>query len=138
MKYVVDASVCIKWYIPEPYEQEATRLLQGGHDFHAPELILPEVSNIIWKKVRRTEISSVEGERIINSFSKSSLTIHSHKQIIKSAYAGAESTGQTVYDWTYLALAVSLSCEFVIADARFYKALGNTSLKKNLLWIGDI
>lgn len=138
MKYVVDASVCIKWYIPETYEQEATRLLQGGHDFHAPELILPEVSNIIWKKVRRSEISSVEGERIINSFSKNSLTIHSHKQIIKSAYIGAESSGQTVYDWTYLALAVSLSCEFVTADLRFYKALENTPLKKNLLWIGDV
>jgi predicted nucleic acid-binding protein len=138
MKYVVDASVCIKWYIPEAYEQEATKLLQAGHSFHAPELILPEVSSIIWKKVRRAEITPREGNRIIESFSKSSLTIHSHKQIIKSAYAGAKSTGQTVYDWTYLALAVSLSCAFVTADKRFYNALENTPMKKNLFWIGDV
>jgi predicted nucleic acid-binding protein len=138
MRYIVDASVCIKWYIPEAYEQEATRLLQGGHALHAPELILPEVGNIIWKKVRRAEITDVEGEQIVNSFSKSGLTIHSHKNIIKSAYTGAESTGQTVYDWTYLALAVSLSCEFVTADQSFYKALVNTPLKRNLLWIGNV
>jgi len=37
MKRVVDASVAIKWYIPEIYEQEGSRLQQNGDEFHAPE-----------------------------------------------------------------------------------------------------
>ena len=137
MNYVVDASVSVKWYVPEIYEQEATRLLKGKHRLHVPELILPEFSNIIWKKAKRGEITEAEGEKIISAFSRKKWAIHSHKQIIKSAYTGAAATGQTVYDWTYLALAISLSCEFATADERFYKALENTTFRKNLKWIGD-
>lgn len=137
MNYVLDASVSVKWYIPEIYEQEATRLLKGGHRIHVPELVLPEFSNIIWKKVRRGEITGDEGERIVTALARQRWTIHPHKRIIKSAYTGAEATGQTVYDWTYLALAISLSCEFVTADEKFYRTLGTTSFKTNLKWIGD-
>lgn len=138
MKYVVDASVSVKWYVPEIYEQEAVSLLRGKNQFHVPELIFPEFGNIIWKKVRRGDITKAEGEKIITEFSKRKLVIHSHKKIIIPAYIGAESSGQTVYDWTYLALAVSLSCEMVTADEKFYKALEKTPLKNNLKWIGDI
>lgn len=137
MIYVVDASVSVKWYVPEIYEQEATRLLKGKHRLHVPELILPEFSNIIWKKAKRGEITKAEGEKITGAFSRKRWTIHSHRRIIKSAYTGAAATGQTVYDWTYLALAISLSCEFATADERFYKALENTHFRKNLKWIGD-
>jgi predicted nucleic acid-binding protein len=137
MNYVIDASVSVKWYIPEIYEQEATRLLKGKHRFHVPELILSEFANILWKKVRRGEIIQAEGERIVSVLARKRWSIHSHKNIIKSAYTGAEATGQTVYDWTYLALAISLSCEFVTADERFYKAIEQTTFKTNLKWIGD-
>jgi predicted nucleic acid-binding protein len=37
-----------------------------------------------------------------------------------------------------MALALSLGCQFVTADERFYKALETTKLKKHLLWVGDI
>jgi predicted nucleic acid-binding protein len=137
MNYVVDASVCVKWYVPEIHEEAATRLLKSGARLHAPELIHPEFANIIWKKTRKGEITPVQGEKIIASFSRLRWEMHPHGRIIKSAYAGAAETGQTVYDWTYLALAVSLSCEFVTADEKFYHALERTLLKKNLRWIGD-
>ena len=138
MKYVVDASVAIKWYVPEIYEQEATRILQGNHLLHVPELIYPEFANILWKKVRRGEISAAEGQQIIAAFSKQRLSPHSHQQLVQSVFAGAEATSQTAYDWTYLALAISLSCELVTADEKFYQALKNTPLQKNLIWIGNV
>ncbi len=138
MKRVVDASVAIKWYVPEIYEQEASRLQQSGDEFYAPELILPEFGNIVWKKVTRREITEKEGQRIVSEFSKAKLIYHSQRQIIKSAFTGATMTNQTVYDWTYMALALSLRCQFVTADMRFYKTLETTKLKKYLLWVGDI
>ena len=137
MNYVVDASIAVKWYVPEVFEQEATRLLNGKHRLHIPELILPEFANIVWKKAKRGEITQAEGEKINAAFARKRWTIHSHKRIIKSAYTGAAATGQTVYDWTYLALAISLSCEFATADEKFYKALENTAFRKNLKWVGD-
>ena len=101
-------------------------------------LIYPEFSNILWKKVRRGEITSAEGQRIITAFAQKKLILHSHQPLLQSAYAVAESTGQTVYDWTYLALAISLSCELVTADEKFYQALEKTPLRANLMWIGDV
>jgi predicted nucleic acid-binding protein len=137
MNYVVDASVAIKWYIPEVFEQEATRFLKSRPHLHVPELILLEISNITWKKVRRGEITSTEGDQVVQAIARKRWQIYSHKRLIKSAYAGAEATGQTVYDWSYLALAISLGCEFVTADEKFYRALEKTPLKSNLKWIGD-
>lgn len=138
MKRVVDASVAIKWYVPEIYEQEASRLQQSGDELHAPELILPEFGNIVWKKVSRGEVTEKEGQKIVTEFSKTNLIFHPHASIIKSAFTGAIMTNQTVYDWTYLALALSLGCEFATADERFYKVLEKTGLKKHLVWVGDV
>ena len=138
MNYVLDASVAVKWYVPEVHEQEATRLKKTGGVFHAPELIVPEFGNIIWKKTIRKELTPAEGNRIITAFAAEKLVLHSHHATLIAAYTGAQTTGQTVYDWTYLALAMALSCLFVTADERFYKALEKTPLKTNLLWIGDV
>ena len=46
-RYVIDASVAIKWYLPEPDDDKARLLLVGGHDLLAPDLMLIEVSNIL-------------------------------------------------------------------------------------------
>jgi predicted nucleic acid-binding protein len=135
---VVDASVAVKWYVPEVFEVEASRLLDIDAELHAPELIIPEFSSIIWEKIRQKEITENQGQRIVNAFLKTDMKLHSHRKLMRSAFTGAAISGQTVYDWTYLSLAMSLSCEFVTADERFYNALRSTSLVKHLAWIGDI
>ena len=137
MKHVVDASVAIKWYVPEIFESEATNLQTSGVEFHAPDLILPEFSNILWKKNRAGDITKGEANNILDAFTASGVRLHPHKRTARSAFVGASMTGQTVYDWTYLALALALSCSFVTADAKFYKSLENTSIAKHLIWIGD-
>ena len=109
-----------------------------GRVFHAPELVLPEFANIIWKKVLRAEITDKEGQKIVSEFTKTSLIFHPHEKFIRSAYTGARLTNLTVYDWTYLSLALMLDCEFVTADEKFYKALEKTKLKKHLLWVVDV
>ncbi|MFN2455423.1 MAG: type II toxin-antitoxin system VapC family toxin [Pyrinomonadaceae bacterium] len=138
MIVVADASVAIKWYAPEIYTLEAEKLLNGSYEVHAPELILPEFGNIVWKKVRRRDLIEQEAVRIIKAFGNQNITFHSHKSLLGAAFTGATLSGETVYEWSYLALAVSLSCRFITADARFYKALASTGLKKHLFWIGDI
>lgn len=135
---VADASIAIKWYVNEIYTTEAEKLLNGSYEIHAPELMLPEFGSIIWKKTRRGDLTEREATQIINTFGKQDISFHSHRPLLRATFAGAQISGQTVYDWSYLALAVSLSCEFVTADEQFYKALEKTTLKKHLVWIGDI
>src|SRR5262249_43943374 len=138
MILVIDATVAVKWYVTEDYTDDAATLLENVHELHAPELILPEFGNILWKKECRGEISGPEVRKIIDAFQQVDITLHSHTSLIKAALVGASMSRQTVYDWTYLALAVSLSSKFVTADERFFNALQNTSMAKYLTWIGSM
>ena len=138
MTLVIDASVAVKWYLPEDHSDAAEKLLLPGFDLHAPELIFTELGNVLWKKCRTDDISSSESLVIIENFLKRDITYHQLSKLLTSAFAGANSFGQTVYDWTYLSLAVSLNARFVTADRRFFLSLRETTYKKNLMWIEEL
>jgi len=138
MNYVVDASVAVKWYVPEDNSDDAERLLDLTNELHAPELIAPEFGNIIWKKVRRGELTEKQGREIIEAFLSVPMLKYPTAPLLEVAFTGALQTAQTVYDWIYLALAISLNCQMVTADEKFYKALQTGLPAKHLLWVGDI
>jgi predicted nucleic acid-binding protein len=138
MKYVVDASIAVKWYVPEIHSPEAERLLDQANELRAPDLIVPEVGNIIWKKIRRGELTEKQGGMIVEAFLDVSIQKHPTAPLLEPAFDGALRTDQTVYDWTYLALALSLECQMVTADERFYKALFGGPLAASLLWVADV
>jgi predicted nucleic acid-binding protein len=48
--YVVDASVVIKWFVPEILEAEAKRWIDPSFVLFAPDLLPSEFGNILWKK----------------------------------------------------------------------------------------
>jgi predicted nucleic acid-binding protein len=54
MLRVVDASVVAKWFIPEPYKDNAERLLRDflndRIELTAPDLLIAEVGNLLWKR----------------------------------------------------------------------------------------
>ncbi len=54
--YVVDASVAVKWLVPEEGRPEAKALLDGGELLAAPELIVAEVASGIARKARLGQI----------------------------------------------------------------------------------
>ena len=56
MKLTVDASVVVKWFVQEPLFRQARLVLTHRHDLFAPEILLAEFANVIWKKTRRGEI----------------------------------------------------------------------------------
>lgn len=138
MIIVPDASVAVKWYIYEDHTSEADKFLDGTYELHAPELLLPEFANIICKKVRRSELTTRESSIIINAFNRQDIIYHPHRPLFKAAYIGAEMSQQAAYDWSYLALAISLSCELVTADERFYNALKHSKLTRHLVWLGNL
>ena len=63
--FVVDASVVLKWFLPEIHSDAARRLLEAAHHYVAPDLLFPEVGNALWKIVRRGHLSADEGQRLI-------------------------------------------------------------------------
>ena len=60
--FVVDASVGVKWYIPEVYDADAKRLQNPAHELHAPHFVDVETANILWKKIQRGELSRADAK----------------------------------------------------------------------------
>ena len=116
--FVVDASVVLKWFVPEIHTDAARRLLAASHDFLSPDLLFPEVGNAIWKKVRRGELTTEEGQRLAADISSVAVETVSTRDLMTDAHALAVTTGLTVYDAMYLALAIRLETELITADAR--------------------
>jgi hypothetical protein len=51
----VDASVAVKWLLPEVHSDAALRILEHHRPLLVPDLLFAEVGNVLWKRVRRRE-----------------------------------------------------------------------------------
>ena len=128
--WVVDASVVVKWYVPEIDSERAGLLLQQPAPLLAPELLLAELGNVLWKKVRRGELRVAEGEEILGEFlSAAPVDIRSDAPLVETAYGFATAVGCTVYDALYLSLAVAEQVRFVTADDRVVRSVRGTELE---------
>ncbi len=135
---VVDASVAVKWFLPEIHSDAARRLLQGNFELVAPDLIVSEFGNVLWKKARRGEISVATGAGILGDFRHFPIRIYAAESLADFAWDLATQFDQTFYDSLYLALAQALDCRLVTADRRFYDPFQQTVLANNLVWIENV
>jgi predicted nucleic acid-binding protein len=62
---VVDASVAVKWLLPEEGDLAAQELLTGGEILVSPSLIRVEVAAAVARKVRFDEIEVEDGDSAI-------------------------------------------------------------------------
>jgi predicted nucleic acid-binding protein len=121
--FVVDASVVVKWFVPEIHTDAARRLLSLPHDYVAPDLLFAEAANTIWKKIRRQELTAQEGQQLVADIGQIAVETVSCRALAEDAHALATATGQTVYDSMYVALAVRLNTRAITADERLEAAL---------------
>jgi predicted nucleic acid-binding protein len=136
--FVVDASVAIKWFLPENHSEAALRLLTRPHTLHAPDLIFSEFGNVLWKRVRRNEISKEEANAVLEGLLTLNLQVQPSQALIPLALEIACRENRTVYDSLYLAAAISLESWLVTADAKFYRVLSKGPFSAHLLWVEDI
>ncbi|HRI04545.1 MAG TPA: type II toxin-antitoxin system VapC family toxin [Pyrinomonadaceae bacterium] len=138
MRVVIDASVLVKWYVPEIHSLEAELLVDNRFEIHAPEIIIPEFGNILWKKCRLGELSVKESLTIADDMLKDNITLHAQSPLLKDSLNYANATGKTVHDWMYMTLALSLGAVFVTADRKFFLAVRGTSHKSDIVWVESI
>ena len=120
---VVDASVVVKWFVPEIHSDAARRLLALPLEYIAPDLLFAETANTIWKKIRREELTAEEGQRLVADIGQIAVATVPCRALAEDAHALANATGRTVYDSLYVALAVRLNTRAITADDRLEAAL---------------
>ena len=136
--YVVDASVAVKWFVPEIHSGHALRLLRKRSVLMAPELIRAEFGNILWKKCRAGELDGATAGEILDDFRRSPLVVRPHGALMKLAWEIARKQRQTFYDSLYLALAMAEKGRMVTGDRKFHEAVAGTSSGRYLLWIEEV
>jgi predicted nucleic acid-binding protein len=104
---VIDASIGLKWFMQEVHTAEARAWRSGPDSLHVPAFFFDlEIANILWKKVRRAEISRADADLILGQLPALPMTRHPEAPLMSQAFDLANRTGRTVYDCLYLALAV--------------------------------
>ena len=122
---VVDASVVVKWFVPEIHSEAARRLLDLPHTYFAPDLLFAETANTVWKKIRRNELKPEHGRRLVADISRAAIDAVPCRLLAEDAHALAVATDRTVYDCLYLALARRLNTRMLTADDRLVASLAH-------------
>ena len=134
---VVDASVAVKWFVPEVHEIAAQKLIDPRYQLFAPDLLWPEFGNILWKKQTRQQISPQATRQILIDFRRHRVGIMPSEPFVVAALEIAERVGRTVYDSLYLALAQRLGCRAVTADEKLFNAVQRDRIAAHVLWIEE-
>jgi predicted nucleic acid-binding protein len=120
--FVIDASIAVKWVVEEEGTAEALRLL-GQSRLIAPELLVAECANILWKKVRRDELSNEETLLAARLLQSAEIELTPMRSLMEPATHIAIELDHPAYDCIYLALAAERDCPFVTADQRLLRKL---------------
>ena len=135
IRYVVDASVAIKWFIPEIHTEAAGRLKHSTYQLHAPAFFLLELGNVLCKKIRRHELTQREGNKILEEMKNVPVLKHADQRLFPLAYGLAHQTNQSLYDCLYLALAEVIDGKVVTADRKFCAEITKGPYGQRMCWV---
>jgi predicted nucleic acid-binding protein len=137
MRTLVDASVAVKWYLPEPGERAAMRVLAegiaGSRELLAPDWIVAEVANALRKKVKREECGELEAQVILEAFETDTPELIESVPLVPRALELALRLDESVYDCLYVAAAIESEAALVTADARLARAARGVVAEVELL-----
>ena len=110
---VIDASVAVKWVVEEEGTEEALAL--RGRALAAPDVLVAECANILWKKVRRNELSEQEALFAAGLLARADIELMAMRPYLEAAVRIAVALDHPAYDCIYIALAEAEGLRFVTA-----------------------
>jgi predicted nucleic acid-binding protein len=134
--FVIDASVVIKWVVDEPGTAKA--LLLRRHRLLAPDLLIAECANILWKKVRRKELLEEEALVATGLLARSDIEFEPMIGVFEAATRMAILLDHPAYDCCYLALAEARGCVFVTADAALVGTCRSAGLQVKVVALAEM
>ena len=134
---VVDTSLALKWVVYETDTPLAQTLLdnwiQRNFRILAPDLLMYEITNSLYKRIRRNELTLEGADRAFSLLMKTNMNfeiITNEMLSLKALDIASRYKLPATYDAHYLALAEREECEFWTADERLYN-----SVKDQFSWV---
>jgi predicted nucleic acid-binding protein len=130
---VVDASVAAKWVLPEAGSERALALRNEAADLLAPDLIVAEVANTLWKYARRGALSSADAIAAVTMATTVIARLAPVHDLLGPAMEMALRYRHPVYDCFYVALTQRDGAMLVTADQEQFELARRTRVRAQLL-----
>lgn len=122
MKYVLDASVAVKWVLPEADSAKAISLRDdyatGIHELIAPDVFKVEAAHALTRAERRGLLQHGEAISRMVSLMQSRPHLSPFSSLLPRAMEISSQMRIGVYDCLYVALSEREGCKIVSADQR--------------------
>jgi predicted nucleic acid-binding protein len=126
MKYVLDASVAVKWVLPEPDSPQALSLRDDSrrqiHELIAPDTFPIEVAHALTRAERKGLLQAGEATVKLTDVLASGPDLRTYLPLLPRAVELSSQVRVGVYDCLYVALAEQEGCELASADRRLSNA----------------
>lgn len=133
MILVVDASVAVKWFSREEDHARAVTVANRASHIIAPDFVILETLNVIWKQRRRNELTQAQATEarvlMTNYFDK----LVPATALSAQTFSLAAEMDHSVYDCAYLACALAENCQLVTADEKFAAKAVSAGYTENIL-----
>ncbi len=136
--FVVDASVAAAWLLPdEPLIEKGAFVrdsyLRGDIQMFVPDLLFPEIGNVLWKACRRGRVTAHWARESASALLQMQIPTAPSKPLLQDALSFAIATDRSAYDSIYVTLAMEMKIPLLTADLRLVNAIGDHS---RVLWLG--
>ena len=128
---VVDASVAVKWFLPEPLSDAAESILTADEARTAPEHILVEVGQALLRSWRGGGISLEHAREAIADLTSYVQLTPTHELAARALDIAAEASCSN-YDALYVAASERLGATLVTADKRLYALLNSVGKSETI------
>lgn len=130
---MIDASVALKWVLPEADAEAAmalrAELVEAGAPVHVPDLFWLETASALWRLARGPEapLSAEEARELFSVLRLAPLRSEPAGPLAERALEIALTAGTTTYDAAYVALAELRDARVWTADAALVQKLAGTA-----------
>lgn len=125
MTIVVDASAAVKWFVPEPGDEAAERLLECGEPLVAPALIRIEVAGAFLRRLKKGELPEDETRTAYleweHTLASGTVRLIPNEELYDDAVHCAFTVRHDLPDCLYIVLGKRLGASIITADPLFHK-----------------
>lgn len=128
-RYVVDASLAIKWFLPENYQKVATSYLKQSDALFAPSYLKVEFNSILskWCRSGRLNYEKAIGIRLV--FNQIQIGYIGFETLSNISFDVASKNSVTYYDALYLCTAKLKKCELITFDRKLKESVKGTQFE---------
>ena len=118
---VLDASAAVRLILGDPVARPLAQPLREAALVLAPELMLTQVANTLWKLQRAQQLADLDPQQLLADARDLVDRVEPDRQLQADALALAVHLNHSVYDCLYLALARREAATLISADQRLLR-----------------